>query len=129
MRAATLRVGFRPLPQTTPHCTGEIENGRYTLRQDTNAYAVLPAECWDQTAAPPQPEAGTWGDQPPLPSALDAAIQVRCDGSSVEAIAAELARNDDGSDPLVGTLLGLWRALKEREAPGTGRPGFPGCSA
>ena len=48
-------------------CAEDWIDGRFVLRQQTNAYGVLPASQWrgyEPPAAPPAPFAGTWGDLP-----------------------------------------------------------------
>ena len=48
-------------------------DGRFVLEQQTNAYAVLPESQWRGYRPPPEPPvpaAGTWGDPPPVLSAL-----------------------------------------------------------
>jgi hypothetical protein len=58
-------------------CAEDWENGRFILRQETNAYGILPASQWrGYTPAPqaPAPLSGTWGDHPPLPDALTHAL-------------------------------------------------------
>ena len=44
------------------------EDGRFTLRQDTNLYRLHPPSEWNHPLPPeaPPPEAGTWGDHPPM---------------------------------------------------------------
>jgi len=59
-------------------CIEDWQDGRYTLEQVSNAYAVLPASQWRGYKAPPEPEApspDTWGATPPLPSQLDQAAE------------------------------------------------------
>ena len=63
-------------------CKEEWIEGRFTLKQESNAYAVLPSSQWNGFIEPPEaprPEAGTWGDHPPLPTALELASIVRRD--------------------------------------------------
>lgn len=97
-------------------CEESYEDGRYVLRQVSNAYAVLPPSLWRQVGilAPeaPTPAPGTWGDHPPMP---DVATQ-----------AAELIRAGAGDGPLLRlldlrpadsldeALLNLGRRLAER---------------
>jgi len=48
-------------------CAEDWVDGRFVLRQQTNAYGVLPASQWRgyaPPAAPPAPFAGSWGDLP-----------------------------------------------------------------
>ena len=61
-------------------CKGEMEDGRYTLRQESNAYAILPASQWHgytPPAEPPAPDPAAWGATPPLPDAVTAAALER----------------------------------------------------
>lgn len=54
-------------------CTGNMEDGRYQLVQDTNAYAVQPQGFWQGfqgAPVPPPPDPASWGATPPLPSPL-----------------------------------------------------------
>jgi Winged helix-turn-helix DNA-binding len=94
-------------------CGEEWIDGRFTLRQDTNAYAVLPPSQWIGYSVPPPappPEAGTWGDHPPLPSALGLAVIVGREGGDLTARIAALESDD--SDPLARALAGLGRAMR-----------------
>jgi hypothetical protein len=55
-------------------CVEEWIDGRFTLRQQSNAYAVCPATQWRGYQAPvepPPPAPGTWGDHPPMPGIYD----------------------------------------------------------
>jgi hypothetical protein len=55
-------------------CVEEWIDGRFTLRQQSNAYAVCPATQWRGYQAPPEPPPpapGTWGDHPPMPGFAD----------------------------------------------------------
>ena len=93
-------------------CKEEWIDGRFTLKQESNAYAVLPSSQWNGFSEPPPappPAAGTWGDHPPLPSALDLASIVRREGGSLSAQIAAL-EGDDGN-PLARALAGLGRLM------------------
>ena len=93
-------------------CKEDYIDGRFTLRQESNAYAVLPSSQWNGFSEPPPappPAAGTWGDHPPLPSALDLASIVRREGGSLSAQIAAL-EGDEG-DPLARALAGLGRLI------------------
>jgi len=97
-------------------CTGSVEDGRFTLRQESNAYAILPPSQWRgyrPPAEPPTPERGTWGDHPPLPDTLTAALLERQDGGSPAAMIRAL-ENDPGN-PLAAALARLARALQAKE--------------
>ena len=106
-------------------CTGRMEDGRYTLRQESNAYAILPATQWrgySPPAEPSAPERGTWGDSPPLPDAITAAIIERQDGGGLAGMLRQLG--SDPGDHLAAALARLGRAVESR-----GSGGFTGCSA
>jgi hypothetical protein len=50
-------------------CVGELIDGHFTLRQETNAYGISPQSCWRGYRAPPVPlvpNAGVWGATPPI---------------------------------------------------------------
>jgi hypothetical protein len=67
-------------------CVEDWIDGRFTLRQETNAYAVLPCSQWHGYYAPPPappPDPGTWGDHPPMPSAIGQALIVARDGGGL----------------------------------------------
>ena len=93
-------------------CKEDYIDGRFTLMQETNAYAVLPSSQWNGFSDPPPappPEAGTWGDHPPMPCGLDLASTVRREGGSLSAQIAAL-EGDDGN-PLARALAGLGRLM------------------
>jgi hypothetical protein len=89
-------------------CVESIRDGRFTLEQETNAYAVLPASQWRGYAAPPPappPDRGTWGDHPPLPDQLaQAAAEIR-QGGTPRAVLALL--RGDPTDALALALASL----------------------
>ena len=89
------------------------EAGRFRLRQESNAYAVLPASQWRGYLEPEPPPLEAWqlGAAPPLLDALDqAALDVGL-GNREAAIAALTE-----GDPLDAALARLGRAI-------TGMPG------
>ena len=93
-------------------CKEEWIDGRFTLKQESNAYAVLPSSQWNGFSEPPPappPAAGTWGDHPPMPCGLDLASIVRREGGSLSAQIAAL-EGDEG-DPLARALAGLGRLI------------------
>jgi hypothetical protein len=55
-------------------CAKGWQDGRFTLEQDTNAYAVLPESQWRGYRPPVEPPTApwpdTWGATPPMPSTL-----------------------------------------------------------
>ena len=64
-------------------CAEDWQDGRFVLRQETNAYGILPATQWRGYAPPPEapaPQSGTWGDHPPLPDAITLACQEKAQG-------------------------------------------------
>jgi hypothetical protein len=85
------------------------ELGRFRLRQETNAYAVLPPSHWrgyhEPPPAPP-PDPGTWGDHQPLPDQLEQAIADRTAGDSIDAVLARF--KDDPSDTVACALAGFF---------------------
>ncbi len=98
-------------------CAEQIIEGRFELRQETNAYAVLPAshwlgfEDWPDTIAP---DRGTWGDHPPLPSVLGQALEDRKAGASLASTVRALELDPD--DMLSRALARLAQKIAAREA-------------
>jgi hypothetical protein len=89
-------------------CAEDWVDGRFVLRQQTNAYGVRPASQWRGYAPPAAPSApcvGTWGDHPPLPDPLTSA----CQEASVAAMA--MALDGDPHDGLAAALARLGRAV------------------
>jgi hypothetical protein len=88
------------------------EDGRFTLRQDTNAYAVLPCSQWrgysPQPPAPP-PEPGTWGEHPPMQRGIDLAATVGREGGDL--LARITALESDPADSLAAALARLGRIV------------------
>ena len=85
------------------------------LRQETNAYAILPSSQWRgftdvDMSAPPHPS--TWGACPPLPSLIEQACASHQEGGNLGSIVRHLA--DDPRDSLAAALAGLGRALRVR---------------
>ena len=72
------------------------EEGRFRLRQETNAYAVLPSSQWRGYIEPEPPPLEPWqiGAVPPLPDALAAAAAGLAAGGSIEAAIATLSEGD-----------------------------------
>jgi len=94
-------------------CAEDWIGGCFVLRQQTNAYGVLPASQWRgyaPPAAPPAPFAGTWGDCPPLPDPLTSA----CQEASVTAMA--MALGSDSHDGLAAALGRLGRVVMGAKA-------------
>jgi hypothetical protein len=106
-------------------CIGEMRGGRYVLAQERNAYAVQGETAWRGYRAPPEapsaPEAGTWGDHPPMLAALAQAAQDQLSGLSRGAVLTALEA--DPGDGLAAALARMGRALAGRE-----NGGLPGVS-
>ena len=89
-------------------CAESIINGQWCLEQESNAYAVIPPTQWHGYRPKPplqRPEAGTWGDQPPIPSALEGAADAVRNGYGSEA--AETALRRDPGDALAAAVARL----------------------
>ena len=92
-------------------CSEAWEDGRFTLKQDTNAYAVLPASHWLGYREPPPcpaPHPATWGATPSI-TALDQAIADARLGMSTRATIAAL--ESDAADALAAALARLGRHI------------------
>jgi hypothetical protein len=93
-------------------CEEDRDNtGRFRLRQRTNAYGLLPPSQWvgyREQPEPPPPEPGTWGDHPPIPDAITAAVAEITRGNQAAALAALEA---DPGDRLAMVLAALGRAM------------------
>ena len=96
-------------------CAETMQDGRFVLEQETNAYAVLPPSQWRGYKEPPEPQPpapGTWGDHPPLPSVLVQAAADRRAGDCFRTTIATL--ESDETDPLAAALARLGRTLESR---------------
>src|ERR1700693_6078080 len=74
-------------------CVEDWIDGRFTLRQETNAYAVLPCSQWRGYSAPPPappPDRDTRGGHRPVASAIELAAAMAREGGSVAAGIAAL---------------------------------------
>jgi hypothetical protein len=90
-------------------CAEDWQDGRFVLRQETNAYGILPATQWRGYALEPEapaPTGDTWGAQPPLPTCLESACQEAAQGSLAQML-RELEA--DPRDPLAAVLARLGR--------------------
>jgi hypothetical protein len=88
-------------------------DGRFVLEQETNAYAVLPESQWRGYRAPPEPPGpapGTWGDPPPMLSAVALAALEGDLAAKVQALAS------DPKDGLATALARLGRAFMARDS-------------
>jgi hypothetical protein len=88
----------------------EDEAGGFLLRQDTNAYAILPETYWRGYEEPAQPpvEAWQWGATPPLPPALARAAEEIAAGGSARSTIAIL--EEDPKNALAVALAKLGRS-------------------
>jgi hypothetical protein len=88
------------------------ECGRFVLRQETNAYAILPPSHWrgySDTAAPSEPpHPSTWGACPPLPPLLQQASAAIREGSNMGAVVSQ--PEDDPNDRIAAAVASLGRA-------------------
>ncbi len=94
-------------------CAVFRRDGRYVLEQQTNAYAVLPPSQWRGYREPreaPPPAPGTWGDHPPLPSALAQAAAERQVGGTPQSVIGIL--DSDPADALATALARLGRVVQ-----------------
>lgn len=88
------------------------EDGRFALRQETNAYAILPPTQWHgytDPVTPEPPHPSTWGRTPPLPPLVEQAATDASDGDSMKTIVSRL--DADPGDPLALALARLGRRL------------------
>jgi hypothetical protein len=87
----------------------EDENGGFLLRQETNAYAVLPETCWQgyEEPAPPTVEPWQWGATPPLPDTLARAAEELAAGGTTGSMIAILEQ--EPKNPLAAALARLGR--------------------
>jgi hypothetical protein len=94
-------------------CAESWSDGRFVLEQETNAYAVLPESQWRgyrPPADPPAPMPGTWGDPPPVLSAVAQAALEGDLAGKVQALAS------DPKDGLAAALARLGRAFMARDS-------------
>ena len=93
-------------------CFEKVIDGRFTLAQETNAYAVVPASQWSGYAPPPPPpppDRGTWGDHPALPDMITQAADALRSGQSPKSTLSILEA--DPADELALSVARLGRAL------------------
>jgi len=94
-------------------CAERWADGRFVLEQETNAYAVLPESQWRgyrPPAEPPGPAPGTWGEAPPMLSAVAQAALEGDLAGKVQALAS------DPKDGLAAALARLGRAFMARDS-------------
>jgi hypothetical protein len=91
---------------------GKDEDGRFALRQETNAYAILPTTQWrgysDTTITDP-PDPSSWGAVPSLLSLVEQAAMDARNGDSPACIVSRL--DADPTDTVATALASLGRAL------------------
>lgn len=88
------------------------ESGRFMLRQDTNAYAIIPPTQWrgyTEIAAPEPPHPTAWGACPPLPCLIQQASEAIREGANIRSAVRQL--EDDPNDRLAAALTSLGRSL------------------
>lgn len=88
------------------------EAGRFMLRQETNAYAILPPSQWHgyiEIQEPEPPHPSTWGAYPPLPALIEQAATDAQHGDSLKSIVSRLDANP--GDELASALANLGREL------------------
>jgi hypothetical protein len=85
-------------------------DGRFRLRQSTNAYSLQPPQQWRnyRFEEPPLPTADTLGAPPPFPASIETAIAELQAGNPSTAYGALMT---DPSDPLAIALAQLGRAM------------------
>lgn len=73
-------------------CAADWIDGRFVLRQQSNAYGILPDTQWrgyTPEPEPPTPTGDIWGACPPLPSCLEAASGAATHAARVAALALD----------------------------------------
>lgn len=88
------------------------EDGNFLLKQDTNAYAVLPTSQWRGFFAwgeAPAPHPSIWGATPPLPPVTELAAADLAAGASRRTVLSVL--ESDPGDDLAAVLARLGRAM------------------
>jgi hypothetical protein len=94
-------------------CAERWADGRFVLEQESNAYGLLPESQWRgyrPPTEPPAPAAGTWGDPPPMLSAVAQAVLEGDLAGQVHVLAS------DPKDGLAAALARLGRAFMARNA-------------
>jgi hypothetical protein len=89
-----------------------VTEGDFLLKQDTNAYAVLPTSQWRgffEWGQAPAPHPSTWGATPPLPPVMELAAVDLAAGASRRSVLGVL--ESDPGDGLAAALARLGRAM------------------
>ena len=100
-------------------CAGHVEGESFLMRQETNAYAILPCSQWQGYTPPPEappPASGTWGDH--QCGARDAFSEVAAEqdvGAGGEAILRALESDPDNE--LARVLASLGRTIAASGKP------------
>src|SRR4051812_1572675 len=92
------------------------EQGRFCLKQDTNAYGIVPPSQWlgffDPLPNTPPPHPSEWGAVPPLPSVIEQATEEIRHGVRKTAISI---LESDPNDDLAATLASFARMIDAKE--------------
>lgn len=96
---------------------GRDAQGRFTLTQDTNAYAVLPCSQWHGYSEPPEPgiHPAEWGAVPPMRCLTEQGRTALNAGEDQHTVASWIG--DDPSDPLAIALAAFYRSLPSPQHP------------
>lgn len=107
-------------------CIEEWKHNRFSLKQISNAYAVLPISQWLGFRTEPEapaPNATAWGATPPLPDSLTVAAQEAAEGKNIAALCAALEA--DPTDDLAMAVARLGRNVIKRAETFTLFTGLP----
>jgi len=90
--------------------------GRFVLRQETNAYAILPSSQWVGYREPPafMIDPAEWGAVPPLPTMIEQACVAHREGDAQQAVLSRL--KDDPRDRLACQTASFFEAIAAYEA-------------
>src|SRR3954447_26693413 len=100
------------------------KQGRFCLKQDTNAYGIVPPSQWlgffDPLPNAPPPHPSEWGAVPPLPSVIEQAAEEIRHGERKAMLS--ILESDPGDD-LAATLASFGRAMdaEEKDAENLGK--------
>ncbi len=103
-------------------CSETYQDGRFLLKQESNAYAIAAEVSWKgympAPARPRTPDAGTWGEHPPMLDALSQHAADRAMGISHEAATSALAKRrvEFEARSIEAAFARLGGHLLEREA-------------
>ena len=120
-RTASRSLGLQALKNAgvlnwVRRCAASFKEGRFTLVQETNAYAILPSSQWRgfaETPDAPPPAPGTWGDHPcGMRDPMEEATAEQRAGSGLAATVKQLELGERGG--LAATLASLGRAIHAR---------------